>query len=244
MLGWTQEEIAKIAGIDRSVISKIVQNGEIAKMHNSISNWLSQGKTVEEAAEKLEVETPPLPEGKYRVIYADPPWQYSNAGLKGSAESHYATMPLEEICELEDKNGRKITDLPADNSVLFLWVTSSFQQEGFEVCKRFGFDYKTTFIWIKDKATYGKLGFYTYSQHEFLFVATKGSCLPKEGSLVPSVIYAEKSDHSRKPEMVYEIIERMYDEPYVELFARNKREGWTAWGLEASTTQAYNTHHD
>jgi len=202
---------------------------------------------VKDPTDKLEVETPPLPEGKYRVILADPPWQYSNAGLGGAAEKHYATLSLEEICELEDANGRKITDLPADNSVLFLWVTSSFLQEGLEVCKKWGFDYKTNFIWIKDRETYGKLGFYTYSQHEFLFVAVKGSCLPEEGSLVPSIISAPKSKHSRKPDIVYEIIEQMYkfvptlgtkisdlNKPiHVELFSRNvRRKGWAGWGLE------------
>ena len=192
---------------------------------------------VKDPTDKLEVEPPPLPEGKYRVIYADPPWQYSNAGLGGAAEKHYATLSLEEICELEDANGRKITDLPADDSVLFLWVTSSFQQEGFEVCEKWGYTYKTTFVWIKDKETYGKLGFYNYSQHEFLFVAVRGSCLP-DGDLVPSIISAPKSKHSRKPEIAYTIIEQMYKPDikkpiHVELFSRNtQRSGWHGWGLE------------
>ncbi|MBC8234388.1 S-adenosylmethionine-binding protein [bacterium] len=188
--------------------------------------------------QQVEVEPPPLPEGKYKAILADPPWQYSNAGLGGAAEKHYATLSLEEICELEDAHGRKITDLPADNSVLFLWVTSSFLQEGLEVCRAWGFPYKTHFIWIKDKETYGKLGFYTYSQHEFLFVAVRGSCLP-DGELVPSIISAPKSKHSRKPDITYEIIEQMYklnpNRPtHIELFARNGRDGWTSWGVGIS----------
>ena len=90
--------------------------------------------------------------------------------------------------------------------------------------------YKTSFVWIKDRSTYGKLGFYNYSQHEFLFAATRGSCLPRSGSLVPSVIVAPKGEHSAKPELVYEIIEKMYPGPYIELFARKRRANWESWG--------------
>jgi len=173
---------------------------------------------------------PPFPEGKYQVIYADPPWQYNNTGLGGSAESHYLTLSTTELEELEDRASRQVTDLPGDNAVLFLWATAPFAPDGLQLCEAWGFEYKTHFVWIKDKPTYGKLGFYAYSQHELLLVATKGSCLPQEGSLVPSIIVAPKQDHSSKPELVYEIIEKMYPGPYIELFARKKRAGWESWG--------------
>ena len=168
--------------------------------------------------------TPRLPPGKYQVIYADPPWPYDNSGLGGSAESHYPTMSLEELAGLD------VISLAGDNGVLFLWVTSPFLPDGLRLCHLWGFQYKTSFVWIKDRSTYGKLGFYSYSQHEFLFVATRGSCLPRAGSLVPSVIVAPKGEHSAKPELVYEIIERMYPGPYVELFARKRRPNWESWG--------------
>jgi N6-adenosine-specific RNA methylase IME4 len=174
--------------------------------------------------------TPPFPEGKYQVIYADPPWQYDNTGLGGSAESHYPTLSTTELEELEDSTARQVTDLPGDNAVLLLWATAPFAPDGLQLCEAWGFEYKTHFVWIKDKATYGKLGFYVYSQHELLLVATKGSCLPQEGSLVSSVIVAPKQDHSSKPDLVYEIIEKMYPGPYIELFARKRRAGWGSWG--------------
>jgi len=174
--------------------------------------------------------TPPFPEGKFQVIYADPPWQYANSGLGGSAESHYPTLSITELEELADRASRQATDLPGDNAVLFLWATAPFTPEGLQLCEAWGFEYKTHFVWIKDKSTYGKLGFYAYSQHELLLVATKGSCLPREGSLVPSVIVAPKEDHSTKPELVYQIIEKMYPGPYIELFARKKRDNWETWG--------------
>ncbi|GAI89017.1 unnamed protein product, partial [marine sediment metagenome] len=123
---------------------------------------------------------PDLPLGKYQVIYADPPWAYDNTGLGGSAESHYPTMSTDELAQLD------VSSRAGDDAVLFLWVTSPFLPEGLELCQAWGFEYKTSFVWIKDRATYGKLGFYNYGQHEFLFAATKGSCLPQLGSLEPS----------------------------------------------------------
>lgn len=171
---------------------------------------------------------PDLPLGKYQVIYADPPWAYDNTRLRGSAESHYPTMTVNEIVERVKKED--IDSLTEDDVVLFLWVTSPFLPEGLELCKKWGFEYKTSFIWIKDRSTYGKLGFYNYGQHEFLFVATRGSCLPRWKSLVPSLIVAPKGKHSAKPELVYEVIEGMYPGPYIELFARERRANWESWG--------------
>jgi len=170
---------------------------------------------------------PEMPSGRYQVIYADPPWPYNNSGLSGSAENHYPTMSIEDLLKRRGDIESRVTD----NAVLFLWVTSPFLPEGLKLCHEWGFEYKTSFVWIKDKSTYGKLGFYNYSQHEFLFVATRGSCLPRTGSLVPSLIIAPKGEHSAKPEEVYEIIEAMYPGPYLELFARKKRgANWEAWG--------------
>ncbi|MBA7682493.1 hypothetical protein ES703_90843 [subsurface metagenome] len=173
---------------------------------------------------------PPFPAGKYQVLYADPPWAYDNTGLGGSAESHYPTLPASELETLKDSTSLQVTELAGDNAVLFLWVTSPFLPEGLELCQAWGFDYKTSFVWIKDRTTYGKLGFYNYGQHEFLFVATRGSCLPRSESLVPSLIVAPKGEHSAKPELVYEIIEKMYPGPYIELFARKTRPNWATWG--------------
>jgi len=167
---------------------------------------------------------PELPPGKYQALYADPPWRYDNSGLGGSAENHYPTMTIEEMSCLN------VVKLAGDDAVLFLWVTSPFLQEGLQLCQAWGFEYKTTFVWIKDRPTYGKLGFYNYGQHEFLFVATRGSCLPQHGTLEPSVLFAPKTKHSEKPEAVYELIEQMYSGPYIELFARKTRPNWAAWG--------------
>jgi len=163
------------------------------------------------------------PAGKYRVIYADPPWQYNNSSFTTSAEGQYPTMSTEEICNLPVK------DLADDNAVLFLWVTNPLLEDALKVCKAWGFDYKTNFVWVKNQHTGG---FYCFGQHELLFIATKGSMLPKTGSLHSSVVNASRREHSRKPDEFYGIIEAMYDGPYIELFARNKREGWDGWGVD------------
>jgi len=170
-----------------------------------------------------------LPKDKYRVIYADPPWQYSNSGFTTSAESQYPTMSTEEICKLP------IKDLADENAVLFLWVTNPLLEDALKVCEAWGFKYKTNFVWVKNQHTGG---FYCYGQHELLFVAVRGSLLPKQEGIHSSVINAPRREHSRKPDEVYSIIEAMYDGPYIELFARSKREGWVGWGIDYGIFQA------
>jgi len=161
-------------------------------------------------------------QGKFPVIYADPPWSYSNSGFKGSAAEHYPTMTTEDICAM---------NIPStENAVLFLWVTNPLLEDAMQVVNAWGFEYKTNFVWVKDKATH--LGFYCFGKHELLFIATKGSMLPKQEGMVNSVVEAVRTEHSKKPEMVYEMIEAMYDAPYLELFARQSRQGWSSFGNE------------
>lgn len=164
-----------------------------------------------------------LPSGKYKIIYADPPWQYENSGFENSAESNYPTMPLQKICDLP------IQDLCTDESVLFLWATNPLLKEAFDVMDAWGFTYKTNFAWIKDKAR--GWAWWAKSKHELLLVGVK----PKSGTPTKNYdsAFTEKREnkHSKKPEFVYEMIEDMFPNlKYVELFARNTREGWSGWG--------------
>ena len=170
-----------------------------------------------------------LPRGKYQVILVDPPWPYperqDDKNLYGAANYHYERMPIKDICNLPVKN------LASENSVLFLWVATNFLEESFEVIKSWGFGYKSQMVWVKDGGQ-GGIGWYFWGDHEILLVATKGSFLPKEK--VSSVLKAPRREHSKKPDEVYEIIEKMYpDNKYLELFARGKpRKGWKTWGKE------------
>lgn len=173
------------------------------------------------------VKTPPLPDGEFDVIYADPPWEYS-LPLRGSPDMHYPVMGTDEICRL---------DIPAaDDAILFLWATNPKLTDALKVMAAWDFTYKTNMVWVKDK--FGT-GYYFRGQHELLLVGTKGNFSPPlEESRPPSVLYAPATEHSRKPLEVYGIIERMYpNRRYLELFARNNRPGWASWGVEVEGKQ-------
>ena len=126
-------------------------------------------------------EIPPLPDGVFDVILADPPWKYNNSGLGGSAEKHYSCMGTDVICAMRERLDPKFSK----NAILFLWTTNPFAPDGHRVCEAWGFDYKTSMVWIKDRPTYGKLGFFLYGHHEQLFLAVKGSKCDRNLSQVP-----------------------------------------------------------
>ena len=172
-----------------------------------------------------------LPMGKYGVLYIDPPWKYPERldakNLYGNANYHYDTMSVKELCDLPVK------DLGAENSVLFMWVATNFLEESFKIFEAWGYNYKSQMAWVKEGKKWG-IGYYFRGGHELLLVATRGSYLPKEQ--VSSVLMAPKQEHSRKPEEVYDIIEKMYpDDKYIELFLRGepRNNKWTGWGNEA-----------
>jgi len=168
---------------------------------------------------------PELPKGTFRVIYADPPWQFDNSGLAESADSHYSTMPTSTICDMNVKS------LCCKDTVLFMWATNAMLEDAFEVIKAWGFKYKSNLVWIKSKGP--SIGWFTISRHELLLIATReGNPHPKE-KLV-SWFEGSVTAHSKKPEVAYKMIEEMYAGPYIELFARNKRKGWENFGNEIS----------
>jgi len=170
--------------------------------------------------------TPVIPDGKYNVIYADPPWKYDfGFDIYGAADRHYHTMSIEELCNLP------IPELTEDNAVLFLWVTSPKLFDAQRIIKAWGFDYKTSFVWDKVKHV---MGHYNSVRHEFLLVCVKGSFPKQSNTLHDSVIEIERSDeHSEKPDYFRQLIEEMYPKSKkIELFARQIAEGWDAWGNE------------
>jgi len=167
-----------------------------------------------------------MPSGKFRVIYADPPWSYGNTQPDYHTEQrdHYPVMVLADICAIP------IRDMAMDNAVLFLWVTSPILEEAFQVINAWGFKYKASFVWDKVKHN---MGHYNSVRHELLLVCTRGSCQPDERKLFDSVVTEERTEHSRKPDTFYTIIETLYTTgPYLELFARRGRERWHTYGNE------------
>lgn len=167
------------------------------------------------------------PDGKYRIIYADPPWKYNDKGLDeyGHAERHYPTMTIDQLCELPIKH------LAEDNAALFLWVTSPLLEDAFQVVRAWGFEYKTSFVWDKVGHNFGH---YNSVRHEFLLVCTRGSCTPDNLKLFDSVQSIEKTSiHSAKPEAFREIIDTLYTHGRrIELFSRGNAEGWEGWSNE------------
>jgi len=168
-----------------------------------------------------------FPNGQYRVIYADPPWQYateqhSHEQQETVLASHYPSMSLDAICELP------VADLATDDAVLFLWTTSPKLFEAKAVLDAWGFDYKASIIWDKVKHN---VGYYVSVRHEFLLIATRGSCLPDVPKLRDSVVTIERTEHSVKPDYFREWIDQLYPNgPRIELFARESTDGWDVWG--------------
>lgn len=181
-----------------------------------VREWLPKKKQFQP------VETPPLPEGIFNVIYADPPWEYQfSPTYSRSIEAHYPSMKLKDICELRVPS--------ADDSILFLWATSPKLEEAMQVLESWGFEYRTSMVWVKDKIG---MGHYVRGQHELLLIGRKGSMPTPDPSTRPSsVIVAPRLEHSQKPTAVYDLIEKMYPtSTYLELFSRGERVGWTMWG--------------
>ena len=228
-IGITRNESStfqKIADLPENLFEKEIATAkDESKRHIELttSRVLKAAKNYERQ-NKIKTREPIIPDNVYRIIYADPPWAYNdkqNTEKLGGAKKHYPTMSIKELCDME---------LPKieDNAVLFLWVTSPLLEECFDVIRSWGFKYKTSFVWDKVKHN---MGHYNSVRHEFLLVCTKGSCTPDNTKLYDSVQSIEKTGHSKKPDKFYEIIETLY--PYgnkIELFARNKRDGWEAYG--------------
>lgn len=171
---------------------------------------------------------------KYKIIYADPAWQYEQKTLSGAAQRHYPTMSISEICKLP------VSQIADENAVLFLWVTFPQLKSAFDVIKAWGFKYKTVaFVWIKQnrksKGYFFGLGFWTRGNAEICLLGTRGK--PKRVSAsVHQLIFAPIEAHSKKPDEAREkIIELMGDLPRIELFARQKVQGWDVWGNEVKS---------
>ena len=171
---------------------------------------------------------------KFNIIYADPPWQYkvySKKGIGRSAENHYHTMNIKDIQSLPVK------DIAADDCILFLWVTFPCLIEGLSVMESWGFTYKTCgFNWVKKNkksdSWFMGLGFWTRSNSEVCLIGTRGR--PKRFSKsVKQICDARIMEHSKKPDEIRKrIVELCGDLPRIELFAREKSEGWVCLGDE------------
>jgi N6-adenosine-specific RNA methylase IME4 len=165
---------------------------------------------------------------KYYTILADPPWMESGGGkIKRGADAHYPLMKTRDIIALPVK------EIAEPNCHLYLWTTNNFLPDALKVIQAWGFEYKTCITWFKDR--FG-LGQYFRGITEHCLFGVKG-VLPykvNDGKRQQGItaIQAPRREHSRKPDELYSMIEKVSYGPYMELFARQRREGWDAWGNE------------
>ena len=163
----------------------------------------------------------------FPVIYADPPWNIAQLGARGASQ-HYEVMSLDRIKALP------VDKLAAENSTLLLWVTNAALPAGLEVMKAWGFRYITNVVWDK---YYMGLGNYFRGSHEILLHGVRGKA-PFKFRGQRSTLLFPRQDHSRKPEEMIPLIERVLDGPYLELFARqrpNSHKDWSIWGNEVDS---------
>jgi len=231
---------ADIATLAVEQQQEIVARGEreILEVAKAIRAERAEARRVERIAKLIEIAdgNSKLPTDRhYPVVYADPPWQFrvydensSIASEYGAAGVHYPCMSTDAICALPVKESA------TDAAALFLWTTAPHLPEALQVITAWGFEYKTHVVWVKD---WIGVGFWVHNQHEILLVAARGDMpTPAPANRPPSVITAPRREHSRKPDEAYVLIERMYpDLPKIELFARQTRPGWAAWGNQVGT---------
>jgi len=173
---------------------------------------------------------------RFATILADPPWQFQNRTGKIAPEHHrltrYATMATDEICALP------VAQVARERAHLYLWVPNALMPDGLRVLEAWGFEYKTNLIWHKIRKDGGPdgrgVGFYFRNVTEMVLFGVRGRNIRtlKAGRSQVNFLATRKMEHSRKPEEQYGIIESCSKGPYLELFARGRREGWTSWGAQ------------
>jgi len=183
-----------------------------------------------------------LGRAQFRTVLADPPWRFQNRTGKMAPEhkrlSRYGTMSLDEIMELP------VAQSVQARAHLYLWVPNALIVEGLEVMRRWGFSYKTNLIWYKTRKDGGPdgrgVGFYFRNVTELLLFGIRGTNnrTLKPGRTQTNIIVSRKREHSRKPDEQYRLIERCSPGPYLEMFARHHRAGWSQWGDQAPEAPA------
>lgn len=231
---------ADVATLPKPEQAEIVARGE--KEILEAAKRLRSEKVEKKRAEKIahteviaeQNKALPVGERKYSVIYADPPWSFdvwSGAGKDRAAENHYPTMTQAEIEALP------VAGMAADDCALFMWAVMPQLPEALAVIKAWGFEYKTcAFVWVKqtkDEERFATgMGYWTRANAEICLLATRGSPARLNAD-VHQVVMTPRMEHSAKPAEVAERIMRLVPGPYLEMFARQPRDGWDVWGNQA-----------
>ena len=233
--GKTRDKLASLMGISHGTYDKIEEISDAIdndpEKYGRLEEQIEGGTSIDYAYKSMKTTkrattpTPNMPDGEFELIYLDPPWEYD---FKLSGAPPYKTMTLEEMIEVIHPPSYK-------DCVMFMWCTNPKLTDGIALLEHWGFTYKTNIAWVKwknDKIQRGT-GYYVQGSHELLLIAVKGSPgVPPENVRVSSVVFAERTaKHSEKPAIFYQIIEKYYPaKTKIEMFARERRDGWTSWG--------------
>lgn len=230
----TRREVAKAAGVSHDTITKCKVIA--AKAPEAVKEKLRAGETTinkeykaivksERRAEQVEaVKTAKLPDGKFHVIVADPPWSYDS---RAADSTHRAANPYPSM-SLADIKAMGVEDRAHDNCILWLWTTNVFMVQAHEVAREWGFEVKTILTWAKDRMGTGD---WLRGQTEHCLMCVRGKpvvLLTNQTTLLQGPL----REHSRKPDAFYELVDALCPGRKCELFSRQEREGWTAFGAE------------
>lgn len=187
---------------------------------------------------------------KFSTVLADPPWRFQNRTGKMAPEhrrlNRYQTLTLDEIKSLP------VLPILCDTAHCYLWVPNALLPEGIEVLRAWGFHYKSNIVWHKIRKDGGPdgrgVGFYFRNTTELILFGVRGinARTLAPGRRQVNIIRTQKREHSRKPDELYPIIEGCSPGPYIELFARGPRKGWSVWGHQSEdyypTWDTYSNH--
>lgn len=158
---------------------------------------------------------------KFGTIYADPPWLYDNQASENATGLHYGGLTVDEICALP------VRELAEKDAHLHIWTTNAFLFECPKIFDAWGFEFKSSFVWVKPQMGMGN---YWRCSHEFLLTAVRGDAKRFSDKTLMSWMKCRRARHSEKPFEVRSFIERASPGPYLEMFARTPADGWTVWG--------------
>lgn len=169
--------------------------------------------------------------GTYGAIVIDPPWQYGNSATRGAAQDHYPTMSIEELRELPTLCEPLVRSV---DSHLYLWTTTGFLREAFELLEAWGYTYKTNLVWVKPQIGMGNY-FRVSHEHVLFGIRGSGGCTLRND--LSSWFEAKRQRHSHKPDIFYELVEKASAGPYLDIFARPRQQRiggahWDVWGNE------------
>jgi N6-adenosine-specific RNA methylase IME4 len=240
--GKTRDKIGAFAGVSGFTVAKIAKVVEAAerepeKFGPLVAEMDRTGRVhgvykkliTAQKAEAIAAEPQPLPPGPFRVIVADPPWSDDHRATHPSRREAcpYPVMSVEEICAMD------IAAIAHDDAVLWLWATNRHLREAFRVVEAWGFTYKTMLTWAKDRMGTGD---WLRGQTEHCLLAGRGRptlMLSNQTTL----IHGPRREHSRKPGEFFALVEKLCLGSKVELFCREPRPGWAAWGDEVPSTR-------